>query len=176
VIINERFIKSCPYCGSGVRLGSHVEIYKKSFGWEPTWICKRFPDCDAFVGTHKGTNDPLGRLANGKLRLAKRLAHRAFDAIWKNGLKKRGSCYAWLAERMEIDIIDCHIGMFDPLQCYQVVSIIHNQGIPYYTEKYDQKVKENHLGDQNLQAFVSEAKACYALLPTDYKAIEQEAA
>ena len=85
--------------------------------------------CGAYVGCHK-TGDgkqPLGRLANAELRAAKSAAHAAFDPMWKDGKKKRGSAYAWLADALGIDKRDCHIGMFDVETCRRVVEILgHN--------------------------------------------------
>lgn len=50
-------------------------------------------------------------------------AHAAFDPIWMNGGKSRGSAYAWLADQLGIDTRDCHIGMMDVDMCRQVVEI-----------------------------------------------------
>jgi hypothetical protein len=45
--------------------------------------------CDAWVGVHKGTNKPLGRLANRELRDWKKKAHAAFDPLWQEKLRRR---------------------------------------------------------------------------------------
>lgn len=65
----------CDYCCrsaafvTGDRLYPHrPDLYNLNF-----WACK---DCDAHVGCHKGTDKPMGRLADKPLRDAKRLAHR----------------------------------------------------------------------------------------------------
>ena len=79
--------------------------------------------CDAYVGCHPGTTNPLGRLANAELRAAKMAAHAAFDPLWKSGAKKRGSAYAWLADALRIDKKQCHIGMFDVADCRRVVEV-----------------------------------------------------
>ena len=112
----------CPYCGQNAELVTGEVIYphrrdlyeKKFFQCEP---------CDAYVGCHPGTTNPLGRLADIELRSEKMRAHAAFDPIWKSGSKKRGSAYAWLAERLGIDQKDCHIGMFDVQMCQRVVEV-----------------------------------------------------
>ena len=112
----------CPYCGSEAELVTGREIYphrldlyaKKFYQCEP---------CDAYVGCHPGTENPLGRLADIELREAKMRAHAAFDPIWKSGNKKRGSAYAWLADQLGIDQKDCHIGMFDVDMCQRVVEV-----------------------------------------------------
>jgi hypothetical protein len=112
----------CPYCGEFSKLVDGSVIYPH----RPDLFAKKFyqcAPCDAYVGCHDGTTKPLGRLANAALRAAKKRAHAAFDPIWKSGQKKRGSAYAWLADRLGIDKQDCHIGMFDVDQCRRVVEI-----------------------------------------------------
>lgn len=62
---------TCPYCGKdSVLVNGHViyphrpDLLEKKFYW-----CK---PCDAYVGCHPGTANPLGRLANAELRRANR--------------------------------------------------------------------------------------------------------
>lgn len=88
------------------------------------WCCVH---CDAWVGCHRGTTKPLGRLANAELRQAKQDAHVAFDALWRRttpaGTFDRGGAYTWLAQQLDIERADCHIGMMDVEQCRRVVEI-----------------------------------------------------
>jgi hypothetical protein len=93
--------------------------------------------CDAHVGVHKGTDRPLGRLANKELREWKKRAHAAFDPLWTAKLLKRrrergenykkawarGSGYAWLATKLSIDRSICHTGMFDVAMCRRVIEV-----------------------------------------------------
>ena len=114
---------TCPYCGAEARLADSAVVYHgTSYG--PIWLCANYPSCDAYVGCHKGTTEPLGRLADWELRKAKRAAHETFDKLWKGKPKgARKKAYAWLAERMGLAIDDCHIGMFDVEQCQEVVRL-----------------------------------------------------
>lgn len=105
--------------------GEYVDskiIYGKSYG--KIYLCR---DCNAYVGVHKGTDKPLGRLADKELRYWKKEAHAAFDPIWKNGAMYRGKAYLWLAEQMGLRTDETHIGMFDVEQCKKVVSICNNE-------------------------------------------------
>lgn len=83
----------------------------------------------AYVGVHKGTDKPLGRLANAELRYWKRAAHAAFDPLWKYGRFKgfRDVAYGWLAKRMGLPMELTHIGMFDVDQCKKVIQICQNE-------------------------------------------------
>ena len=112
--------KLCPYCKGKTELVTgdviyphRTDLYKKYF-----WICK---PCDAYVGTHPGTDKPLGRLADENLRSAKRRAHAAFDPLWKSGKMTRKQAYQWLADQMQIAVEDCHIGWFDERLCLEVI-------------------------------------------------------
>ena len=110
----------CHYCfrkpelvGGDTIYPHRPDLYEKKF-----YLCR---PCDAYVGCHPGTTEPLGRLANAELRKAKQAAHAAFDPKWKGGDMKRKEAYAWLATQLGIDFNDCHIGMFDVETCRRVV-------------------------------------------------------
>lgn len=122
----------CPYCNERSKLVDSECIYKRSYGL--AYLCA---PCDAYVGVHKGTEKPLGRLANKELREWKKKAHAAFDPLWQRKLAKRrrergedykkvwarGSGYRWLAIQLGIERAKCHIGMFDIEMCKRVVDI-----------------------------------------------------
>ena len=106
----------CPYCNSEAKLEDTIKIYKsRSYGM--AYICSNYPECDSYVGVHKGTDKPLGRMANKELRKAKSIAHFIFDKLWKSGLVRRNEAYEWLAKKLNIKREDCHIGMFDVEMC-----------------------------------------------------------
>tara|TARA_R100000541_G_scaffold58197_2_gene69160 strand:- start:175 stop:567 length:393 start_codon:yes stop_codon:yes gene_type:complete len=110
----------CPYCKQFSKSVTGKEIYPHRKDLFNLVIYSCLP-CNAYVGTHKGTTKPLGRLANKELRKAKSAAHRAFDPLWKLGGMKRKEAYKWLAETLDVEPIDCHIGMFDVETCEDVV-------------------------------------------------------
>jgi hypothetical protein len=115
--------RRCPYCGAPTELIDSGEIYHgTSYG--QAWICR---PCQAWVGCHRGTSDPLGTLANAPLRAARHRAHAALDRLWKRGRRgdrqRRSDTYRWLAAQLGIAQDDCHIGHFDEDTCQQVVEI-----------------------------------------------------
>lgn len=126
---------TCPYCNSIATLENSIKVYKKDYGL--MYICGNYPDCDAYVGVHKNTTKPLGRLSNKELRKWKNKAHAVFDPLWQRKLEKRrkergekykkvwarGSGYKWLALQLGIEMKDCHIGMFDIELCKKTVEI-----------------------------------------------------
>lgn len=124
--------EKCPYCSSLIQKVDSSIIYGKSYGM--VYICQRFPICDAYVGCHRRSGKPLGRLANKELRAWKVNAHDAFDPLWKSGDMTRTEAYSWLAGKMEMDERDCHIGMFDVKECREVVRIMKEF---YFTEVGD---------------------------------------
>jgi hypothetical protein len=114
----------CDYCGEKAKLVTGKEIYphrpdlyKKDF-----WSCE---PCDAYVGCHPKTIDPLGRLAKADLRSAKSAAHRAFDPLWRGDNKQfsRSKAYNWLANELGIPKDECHIGWFDLAMCQKVEQV-----------------------------------------------------
>ncbi|MGD9567560.1 MAG: DUF3268 family zinc-finger domain-containing protein [Sedimentibacter sp.] len=108
----------CPYCGQQAKYVDSKVVYGRSYGM--IYLCQ---PCDAYVGVHKGTNEPLGRLANKELRYWKMAAHEAFDPIWKTKKMKRNNAYKWLAEQLRLSPEETHIGMFDITMCKIVIEI-----------------------------------------------------
>jgi hypothetical protein len=117
----------CPYCKSNAVLASSVEVYGLDYGY--IYKCSNYPICDAYVGTHKGTTKPLGRLANKELRELKKKAHLYFDYMWKSRNSKlkvknsRKKAYKWLSEQLGISVNDTHIGYFDKETTMKVIDI-----------------------------------------------------
>lgn len=116
----------CDYCGRRAEFVDSKVIYGKSYGM--IYLCRCCPGY-AYVGVHKGTDRPLGRLADMELRELKKLAHAAFDPLWKEGRFKghRKAAYAWLSEQMGLPQEKTHIGMFDTAQCERVVQICQEE-------------------------------------------------
>jgi hypothetical protein len=127
---------TCPYCHNPAELVSGGVIYphRPDLHSRRFWRCA---PCDAYVGCHPaarrygkkivGVGDgtvPLGRLANAELRKAKQAAHDAFDPLWQSGNVTRKAAYAWLAKKLNIEPVFCHIGMFDVDACRAVVAAV----------------------------------------------------
>ena len=115
----------CDYCVKPAELADDSVIYGRSYGHK-IWLCR---SCNAYVGCHRGTDKPLGRLADSRLRHYKRAAHDAFDPIWKFGRfrNNRSGAYAWMAEAMRLPKEKAHIGMFDVTDCMKLIQIINNE-------------------------------------------------
>lgn len=116
----------CPYCKqfSNKVTGADIHPHRPDLSALVIYHCR---PCGAYVGTHKGTDKPLGRLANAELRKAKMRAHSAFDPIWREGNKSRKGAYKWLAKQLGIDGSECHIGMFDVDMCNRVVELCNGR-------------------------------------------------
>src|SRR5262245_33405455 len=68
-------------CSPDIEFTTNDVIYGSLRGaWPKIWYCN---GCRASVGCHKGTNVPLGRMANKKTRTLRIRAHEAFDVIWQ---------------------------------------------------------------------------------------------
>lgn len=117
----------CPYCRSKAVLIKGMDLFPKRKDLQNNWFWVCQP-CDARVGTHSNSHfkKPLGTLANAELRRLRADTHRAFDPFWRKGPMKRFDrehAYIWLSKRLEIDIDDCHIALFDSEQCRKVIEI-----------------------------------------------------
>ena len=124
----------CDYCGRRAEFMDSAAVYNDhSYGM--IYMCR---PCDAYVGVHKGSKQPLGRLANSQLRCWKKAAHAAFDPLWKSGRKTRSQAYSWLAQKMGLPQALTHIGMFDVEQCKKVVNIMKNERSQTYARPMQQ--------------------------------------
>ncbi|MDO5595043.1 MAG: zinc-finger-containing protein, partial [Eubacteriales bacterium] len=81
----------------------------------------------ARVGCHKGTNRPLGNVANEVLRLKRRETHQVFDCFWQENGMTRTQAYKWLARRMNLSEKNAHIGGFEMDQCQQVIDLCEKE-------------------------------------------------
>lgn len=110
---------TCPYCGNKSMFHkTSTHIYRRDYG--PVYDCR---PCNAYVGCHKTTGNPLGTLANAELRKWRKQAHSMFDPLWKSGKISRGKAYSMLASKLGIDKEKCHIGMFDIEFCKRVIDL-----------------------------------------------------
>ena len=119
----------CRYCGGVIRVVPARKIYGAStdrlgLSNENIYLCQ---NCNARVGCHKGTNRPLGNVANEVLRLKRRETHQVFDAFWQGNGMSRTKAYKWLAAQMQLSEKDTHIGGFEMDQCQQVIDLCEKE-------------------------------------------------
>lgn len=114
---------TCGYCGGSAQLVTGVAIYPRRPEFAEHLFYRCAP-CDAYVGCHQGTSEPMGLLADAELRRARVEAHQALDRVWQSGTMQRKKTYRWLAKHLGIDPKQCHIGMFDVAQCRRVVDVV----------------------------------------------------
>lgn len=112
----------CPYCGRAAVLKKATAVYQERAIEEYLYVCSNYPECDSYVGVHKGTLLPKGSLANGDLRHRRILAHRYFDSIWKNGILSKRNAYRWMQDIFCLNSQQAHIGQFSDYMCEQVIA------------------------------------------------------
>lgn len=111
---------TCPYCGNQAVFTDSSEVYGgRSYGM--IYLCR---PCKAYVGVHKGTDAPLGRLADSELRTWKIRAHAVFDPLWKSKQMTRGGAYRHLQSLLGLKKNECHIGKFDVKTCKRAVEAL----------------------------------------------------
>ena len=92
------------------------------------WRCAK---CGGYVGTHKGTINPLGTPAGLETRRMREAAHALFDPMWQKRMKlsglsrtkARGRGYKWLAAQLGMDRKLCHIGMMSAADAQRVIDV-----------------------------------------------------
>ncbi len=113
----------CPYCRRTAVLRPASYVYGKDTLNPDSYlyVCSGYPACDAYVGAHEKSMRPKGTLANSDLRNKRIQAHRALDALWKEGYMTRHSAYIWLQNRLNLRERDMHIGMFSEYLCGETI-------------------------------------------------------
>lgn len=112
----------CPYCHRPAVLRSAAEIYgAKAHRSEMVYACSGYPWCDAYVGVHSHSKEPMGTLANSELRRQRARAHQVFDQLWQTGPFTRKGAYQLLRLRFGLTKEEAHIGMFDGDMCEQTI-------------------------------------------------------
>lgn len=124
ILMRRCYYLKCPYCGCDARLADSKIIYGRSYGL--VFICLNYPRCDAYVGVRSGK--PMGTMANAELREYRKLAHATFDRLWKSGAMTRSGAYRLLAERLGLQPVDAHIGLFDVNMCRKTIEVA--MGLP----------------------------------------------
>lgn len=108
---------TCPYCGAPAVLRDASFVYGDHALVDKLYVCAHYPACDSYVGVFKNSEVPKGTLANSELRNKRILAHRAFDAIWKQGIMTRGQTYQWMQHKFSLTKQQAHIGNFSDYMC-----------------------------------------------------------
>ena len=111
----------CPYCGSSVLYRSADGIYKDNSKNVMLYVCSNYPECDAYVRVHPGTNKPVGTMANQQLRVLREKTHKAFDKIHKSGIMTKQEAYYWLANLIDAPLSEAHIGYLREYYCQKVL-------------------------------------------------------
>lgn len=112
----------CPYCGARVVYRSADGIYHENKKGMMLYVCSNYPECDAYVRVHAGTNIPVGTLANHELRSLRRIAHRHFDRLYVSHYMSKQDAYQWLADLISAPLSQAHIGYLGEYYCNLVIN------------------------------------------------------
>ena len=118
--INYRAMR-CPYCGGSVTYRSADGIYNENKKGVMLYVCSNYPECDAYVRVHQGTNVPVGGMADGKLRALRKSAHDSFDKLYLTKLMTKNEAYYWLAGLLQCPLSKAHIGNLGEYYCEMVI-------------------------------------------------------
>ncbi len=127
----------CPYCARPtIRTNGFVVYGRLDLKSKRIIACFH---CDAWVGCHSSTGEPLGAIANKEVRDARRRGHAAFDPLWDKDKARKGmpagwtppfhgrpSAYAWLAKELGLVPGTLHFAqMTDLEQIAKAVALCH---------------------------------------------------
>lgn len=115
----------CPECGSKAALMDRQEFSPGLATKGKIWICWNHSQA-LTVGTHEGTDLPLGTLADIKTRRARREAHKAFDRIWKGANYGYSRDAAYRSGAGWLGLKELHIGECNVDQCRRLIAWAKN--------------------------------------------------
>jgi len=88
--------KNCQYCHkNNIKLVTQTEFYGREYNGAKLYVCQ---NCGARAGCHKGTDIPLGCLADDELRKLRKEIHDIIDTKWKTK-DERKKVYSDLADK-----------------------------------------------------------------------------
>ena len=111
----------CPYCGRTAVLKPASFVYGDKAIEEHVYVCTGYPECNSYVGVHRGTLKPKGTLANGGLRNLRIQTHKLFSQFWENGIMTKKQAYRWIQYRFALTENQAHIGSFSEYMCSQLM-------------------------------------------------------
>ncbi len=110
---------TCPYCNNPAEWVDNATVYGRRYGKSHMmWICR---PCDARVGCHNNTKNPLGTMANAALRKVRMATHAVLDPLWKEKGLRRGEVYQALQRHFGHEI---HIGESDETKCGLIIEAL----------------------------------------------------
>jgi hypothetical protein len=96
VIQHYNLRKNCQYCHSNnIKIMTQTEFYGREYNGAKMYVCQK---CGARAGCHKGTEIPLGCLADDELRKLRKEIHDIIDTMWKTR-EERTILYKKLSEK-----------------------------------------------------------------------------
>ena len=113
----------CPYCKEEAEWVENKEIYGRNYGNSyMCWLCR---SCNAYVGCHQNTKEPLGTMANKEVREWRKKAHGVYDPLWMDkGKKFRSKLYNKISQDFGYQV---HIAESDVEQCKKIVEWCEKQ-------------------------------------------------
>lgn len=80
------------------------------------------PVCKNFVGTHKGTDRPLGVIASAEIKKERMKIHSVLDPLWKSKKYPRKELYKQISSRLGYDYHTANLKSIE--ECRKVYSIV----------------------------------------------------
>ncbi len=125
--------QKCPYCGGTAVLRKASFVYGENAIEEHLYVCSHYPECNSYVGVHKGTLIPKGTLANGDLRNKRIRTHKVFSRLWTSGIMNKKQAYRWMQYKFGLSPEQAHIGRFSEYRCDELIrasnEALHNNRI-----------------------------------------------
>ena len=117
--------EECDYCGGSVHKVSQEDFYGTDYGGGKLYVCDR---CEARVGTHRGTDEPLGTLADHELRSLRKSVHDLFDPMWQDARTGRQEAYDYFfGELLGLPKHRRHVAMLNKEECRTAIRILKEQ-------------------------------------------------
>ena len=132
--MSKRKISKCSVCDGKVALVENKVVYGMNYGWPWIYLCQS-PECRAYVGCHANTYHPLGTLADGRTRSARKAAYAALREYCDLQGMSHTDGRGWAAQALGVPEIKGGVGWLTLEQCKQLIDLCKCKGGDYYRVK-----------------------------------------
>ena len=119
----------CPYCGAKAKLMTSREMFgEEAFDPErKLYVCQNYEKgCDSYVYTQKGTNIPLGQMADSALRAMRIKAHKAINDVVRSRKMSKNDVYKYIAAAMGYREGHFHLAQSSYYNCQETIRLMEN--------------------------------------------------
>ena len=131
------YVLECCGCGTNViarpALGTEIYPHRADLAHKKFWLCD---GCGNYVGSHKGSGEPLGCIPTPEIRKARSAIHARLDPLWQSGRFSRTALYAAISKELGWEYHTAHVSTLQQARTVrEIILQIAISGVTQCTKK-----------------------------------------